>query len=156
MLALPVAFQRRLNFTFVAFLFLWFTTVSASPPRSLPICSIQGSGVSSPYQGWTVRTQGVVTMDLDQAAQRGFFLQAAGCDNLPSTSDGIFVFLGERIDAVATGDRVDVTGGVNEYYGQTELLVAPANIVRLSQSNPLPPIVELNPPFSSEASADLF
>ena len=95
-------------------------------------------------------------MDLDQASQRGFFLQAAGCDNLPSTSDGIFVFLGERIDVVASGDRVEVTGTVNEYYGQTELLVAPANIVRLSQANPLPAIVELNPPFSSGAAPTYF
>jgi uncharacterized protein len=147
-----VFFRRKLNLTFAALFFFWFVPALVSLPRSIPICSIQGSGFSSPYQGRIVRTQGVVTMDLDQASQRGFFLQAAGCDNLPSTSDGIFVFLGERIDVVAAGDRVEVTGQANEYYGQTELVVAPANVILLSHGNPLPPMIELNPPFSNEAA----
>ena len=95
-------------------------------------------------------------MDLDQASQRGFFLQAPDCDNLPSTSDGIFVFLGERIDVVTPGDRVELTGVVNEYYGQTELQVAPANINLLSHGNPLPAMLELNPPFSNDAARAYF
>jgi predicted extracellular nuclease len=155
-LASAVAYRRTLNLIFAALLFFSFTTALASPPRSIPICSIQGSGFSSLFQGRTVRTQGVVTMDLDQASQRGFFLQAAGCDNLPSTSDGIFVFLGQRIDSVTPGDRVEVTGLVNEYYGQTELQVAPANVILLSHGNPLPSMIELNPPFSNEAARAYF
>lgn len=91
-------------------------------------------------------------MDLDQASQRGFFLQAPNCDNLLSTSDGIFVYLGERIDVVSSGDWVDVTGIVDEYFGHTELQVAPANVTVLSHGNPLPAAVELNPPFQNEAA----
>jgi uncharacterized protein len=148
----PITLRRRLNFTFAAFLLFCFIPLQAGPPRYLSICSIQGSGFSSPYQGWTVRTQGIVTMDLDQASQRGFFLQAPSCDNLSSTSDGIFVYLGERIDVVAPGDRLEVTGVVSEYYGQTELQVVPANITLLSHGNPLPAMVELNPPFQKDAA----
>ncbi len=152
----PLAIPHRLNFIIAACLFFWCTPALAGPPRLIPICSIQGNGFSSPYQGRTVRTQGVVTMDLDQASQRGFFLQAANCDNLPSTSDGIFVFLGERLDVVAAGDQMEVTGTVDEYFGQTELQVAPANVKLLSHGNPLPAMVELNPPFSNEPAQIYF
>jgi predicted extracellular nuclease len=152
----PVALQRRLNFTFAALIIFWFVPSQASPPLYRTICSLQDSGFSSPYQGRVVRTQGVVTLDLDQASQRGFFLQEPNCDNLPSTSDGIFVFLGERIDVVTTGDRVELTGTVVEFYGQTELQVAPANINLLSHGNPLPGMVELNPPFASVAAQVYF
>ena len=148
----PIRFRRRLKFSFAVVLLFWLSPALTSLPRYMSICSIQGSGFSSPYQGWTVRTQGVVTLDLDQASQRGFFLQAPGCDNLPSTSDGIFVFLGERIDVVSSGDRVEVTGSVDEYYGHTELQVAASNVTLLSHGNPLPAVVQLNPPFQNEAA----
>ncbi len=152
----PLAFRRSLNFAFATLIFFWFAPAYASPPRLIPVCAIQGIGFSSPYKGWTVRTQGVVTMDLDQATQRGFFLQAANCDNLSSTSDGIFVFLGERIDVVTSGDRVEVTGSVDEYFGQTELQVASANVNVLSHGNALPVAFELNPPFQNDAARSYF
>jgi hypothetical protein len=101
---------RKLNYIVAVTLLFWFAPALANPPYDLPICSIQGSGFSSPFLGWTVRTQGVVILDLDQASQRGFFLQAINCDNHLSTSDGIFVYLGERIDVVSASDRVEVIG----------------------------------------------
>jgi predicted extracellular nuclease len=155
-LNLPLAFRRGLNFAFAALIFFWVAPAYASPPHYIPVCSIQGNSFSSPYQGWTVRTRGVVTMDLDQATQRGFFLQAPNCDNLSSTSNGIFVFLGVRIDVVTTGDQVEVTGFVDEYFGQTELQVAPANVNVLSHDNPLPAVVQLNPPFPNDAVRSFF
>jgi predicted extracellular nuclease len=150
------AFFRRFHFSVAVSLFLWFAPALANPPNYLPVCSIQGSGFRSPFLGRTVRTEGVVTMDLDQVSQRGFFLQATNCDNRLSTSDGIFVYLGERIDMVSSSDRVEVIGSVEEYYGQTELLVAPENVNVLSHGNPLPAVVELNPPFPNDAARSYF
>jgi len=155
-LHLTPALRRSLNFVFAALVFFWFAPAYASPPRLIPVCAIQSNSFSSPYQGWTVRTRGVVTLDLDQATQRGFFLQSPNCDNLSSTSDGIFVFLGERNDVVSPGDQVEVTGFVDEYYGQTELQVAPANVNLLSHGNPLPAAVELNPPFQNDVARSYF
>jgi len=127
-----------------------------SPAVYLPICMLQGSGYSSPYRGRTARTQGVVTLDLDQASKRGFFLQASNCDGNPNTSDGIFVYLGERADVVQAGDRVEASGVVDEYYGETELQAPPASITVLSHDQPLPSALELNPPFEAAAARAYF
>jgi predicted extracellular nuclease len=146
----------RLNLIFAGVLLLGSIPAATSLSPLLPVCFLQGSGFSSPYQGQTVRTRGVVTLDLDQASQRGFFIQAAGCDTNPATSDGIFVYLAERIDVVSSGDRVELTGLVQEYYGNTELQLAPANVIVLSHGNALPAVVELNPPFQNAATRAYF
>ena len=78
--------------------------------------------------------------------------KAPSCDTDPSTSDGIFVYLGERIDAAAIGDRVQVIGIVDEYYGMTEILVAPQDVVQISHDNPLPSPYDLNPPVDNGAA----
>jgi hypothetical protein len=107
-----------------------------SPVAWIPICAIQGSGLTSPYQGRTVVTRGEVTLDLDDAWQRGFYLQAENCDSSPATSDGLFVYLGDRLNVVNSGDLVEVRGIVNEYYGLTEILAAPEDVQVLSSGNP--------------------
>ncbi|MFC1997883.1 endonuclease/exonuclease/phosphatase family protein, partial [Chloroflexota bacterium] len=70
----------------------------------------------------------------------------------PSTSNGIFVYLGERTNIVSTADFIEVSGTVSEYYGLTEISADPANVKLLSKANPLPPAVELNPPFGNALS----
>ena len=123
--------------------------ISALP---LPICAVQGSGLSSPFVGRTVRVSGVVTADFDTGSPKGFFVQSENCDGDPSTSDGIFIFLGERAEVVSVGDRVRVTGLVDEYFGMTEIQASPSGVVVLSSSNPLPSAQELNPPFQNQAA----
>ena len=119
-------------------------------PELTPICQIQGPGFSTPYLGQIVTTQGVVHADLDQTAQRGFFLQAEACDGDPLTSDGIFVYLGQRLDLVQSGDLVEVSGLAQEYYGLTEIAAAPADVLVLSHANPLPIPAALSPPFDNQ------
>lgn len=127
-----------------------------APAVALIPCQIQGSGFSSPYFGQIVQTQGIVTVDLDDSYQRGFYLQANACDGDPATSDGIFVFLGERLDLVNSGDLVSVKGGVSEYYGLTEILTSPEQVVVLSSGNALPPASLLDPPFDPTAARAYF
>lgn len=120
------------------------------------ICKIQGGYFRSPYEGRTLRTQGVVYGDLDASVKRGFYLQSDPCDGDPSTSDGIFVYLGERIDVVNPGDLVEVTGVVQEYFGNTEISSTPGDILLLSAGNSLPAAVDLSPPAEESASSRYF
>jgi predicted extracellular nuclease len=128
------------------------------PRRSswVPICDIQGRGFSSSYDGQTVRFGGLVVADLDTTAEKGFFLQAPGCDEDASSSDGVRVYLGARLDVVQPGDEVEVVGQVKEYFGETELTVNPENVLVLSSGNPLPDPVELNPPFENNLAQVYF
>ncbi len=77
-------------------------------------------------------------------------MQDANCDSNPATSDGIFVSLGERTNIVSVGDIVEVSGTVAENYGWTEISTAPSSVNLLSQGNPLPAEMELNPPFDND------
>jgi uncharacterized protein len=117
-----------------------------APAPYLPICLLQGEGPSSPFTGRYIRTRGIVFADFDQLGQKGFYIQDSRCDNNPSTSDGLFVYLGERIDLVQPGDKVEVSGWVNEYYSMTELRAGPDSVKVLSHSNPLPVARPLAPP----------
>ena len=62
----------RLNFIFAGLILAGSIPVLASSAPLLPVCYLQGSYFSSPYLGRTVRTRGVVTLDLDQASQTRF------------------------------------------------------------------------------------
>ncbi len=122
----------------------------------VPVCEIQGRGFSSPYEGQTVRTGGVVVADLDTTAEKGFYLQAPGCDGDESTSDGVMVYLGMRIDVASSGDQVEVTGQVQEYFGTTELAVSPEAVTVLSVGGLLPAPVPLAPPFDNSQARSYF
>jgi len=123
---------------------------------SLPICAVQGKGFSSPFVGRTVRVNGVVSADFDTSSRNGFFIQNENCDADPSTADGVFIYLEERAEVVSAGDRVRVTGLVQEYYGMTEIQALPADVIVLSSGNPIPPAQELNPPFQNQAARMYF
>ena len=130
---------------------------SSNSPLLLTICQVQGYSFSSPYQGQTVRVRGVVFADLDQKYKRGFFMQHEHCDNKTTTSDGIFVYIGpQKQDVVASGDRVEVTGVVQEYHGKTEINTLPVSVTILSSNSPLPAPVDLSPPFDNDDSRYYF
>ncbi len=112
---------------------------------SIPICAVQGEGETSPYTGQSITIEGLVSADFDQRPPKGFALQQPACDANAATSDGIFVYLGTGEDIVQPGDRVRVSGTVEEHYGLTRLRAAPAEVVVLSRGEPLPAPVPLSP-----------
>ncbi len=82
------------------------------------IHDVQGNGATSPIVGSTVTVEGVVTANFQGANKlKGFFLQEedADADADPNTSEGIFIFCSTCPTAVAEGQRVKVTGTVNEF-----------------------------------------
>lgn len=119
------------------------------------ICAIQGKWYSSPYENKSVITRGVVFADFDATYQKRFFIQDDGCDANPATSNGLMIYTGQRLDVVQPGDRVEVLGVVQEYYGQTELQVEPNHVTILSRGNPLPAPADLTPP-ADAATAPLY
>ena len=130
--------------------------VSAEPSEIIPICEIQGDGFSSPYVGETLTAGGIVHTDLDETWKNGFFMQDEDCDEDPTTSDGIYVYLGEKGDVVDSGEYVEVSGTVQEYYGLTELSASPEDVTVLSSGNPLPAVLDLTPPFNNDVSRVYF
>lgn len=127
------------------------------------VWQVQGSGACSPLisvactlTANTVKT----TVDIAPAVVTvvgpdGFAMQSrpADSDNDPATSDGVWVYTFSttvpRSDAgvdIAVGDLVQVTGGVKEYFGLTEVEVtttrnAGNSIVVLASGVDLPPAV---------------
>jgi len=112
----------------------------------IPICTIQGRYFSSAYVDQEVSARGVVYADLEETGSRGFFMQDENCDADPQTSNGIFVYLDEKYNLVASGDYVEVSGTVAEHYGRTELVTAPEGVTILGEGEPPPATIELNPP----------
>ena len=113
-----------------------------------PISAVQGSGNSSPLNGRSVTIRGIVTGDFqdddaDMASDLGgFFVQSESADGDPSTSDGIFIYdaNGTGVDVVA-GDRVVVTGGVQEHFGETQ--ISATMVERAGSGTPQPVDFEL-------------
>ncbi|HNP36266.1 MAG TPA: ExeM/NucH family extracellular endonuclease [Woeseiaceae bacterium] len=109
------------------------TTIEDSSP--LRIGDVQGNGAQSPYVGATVKISGIVSGDFqDNDADEhsnlgGYYLQDESPDDDPRTSDAIFVFDGQRpkVD-VAVGDRVMVSGMVQEFFGETQLAAVNTHI----------------------------
>lgn len=123
-----------------------------SPSAYTTICRVQGDKFVSPRLGEYVTVIGIVYADLDETSRKGFFIQQENCDANPSTSDGIFIYTGQVLDLVNSGDLVQVSGWVNEFYEMTELSVMPEKVWVVSRSNPLPAPVELAPPFDNLTS----
>jgi predicted extracellular nuclease len=124
--------------------------------ETVTICEIQGDGYSSALLGEEVTVEGVVTLDLDQAWQRGFYIQHESCDGDANTSDGLFVYLGAQEQVVGAGDWVHVDGVVGEYYGLTEVISSATQVVIVSQGHPFPAPVNLNPPYENENARAYF
>ena len=135
---LPSSFSRFLAAYLSLAVCLSAVSSRAAPAALVSTCAIQGSGAATPYAGQTVTVRGIVFADLDTASKKGFFIQHENCDADPSTSDGIFVYLGSQTDVVSVGDGVEVTGTAQEYYEMTEIVAAPGDVSLLSNGNPLP------------------
>ncbi len=113
---------------------------SPPPAASVRIFDIQGTGHTSPRNGQSVATGGIVTARLNN----GFYLQDPEGDGNPATSDGIFVFTSSA-PTVQVGDAVTVNGSVTEYVpgGATTNNLSITEIVSptvtvISSGNPLP------------------
>ena len=106
------------------------TTATPGPPSSggTQISEVQGPGNASPLSGQTVTVSGIVSGDFqdnDADTARdlgGFYVQQETPDSDPMSSEGIFVFDGNTpATHVNVGDRVDITGSVAEYFGETQI-----------------------------------
>ena len=92
----------------------------------IPIPQLQGRGSLSPYDGKAVSTSGVVTA-VQQGSRAGFFLQDVTGDGDAATSDAIFVATPKlppsKLAAIVPGQRVDVSGTVDEVNSFTTLML---------------------------------
>ena len=121
-------------------------TITVNPPAGqvFPIAEIQGTDDSSPLQGLTLTTRGVVTAMYPTGGINGIYIQTGGSggtpDATPGASDGIFVFGSQsRPAGVEVGDSVEVTGEVTEFNGLTEIIPSAGGVVELA--TPLAPVV---------------
>ncbi|WP_026314215.1 ExeM/NucH family extracellular endonuclease [Actinomadura flavalba] len=112
-------------------------------PVTHQIADVQGAGAATPLAGQTVRVEGVVTGDFQNADQlKGFFVQDPTPDRDPATSDGIFVY---GTQPVAPGDRVRVTGRVSEYSGATQITPTAVDACGRGSIRPAPVRLPLPP-----------
>ena len=88
-------------------------SVNVQAPQAVThsIMQIQGNGDTSPLANTVQTTEGVLTLKVAS----GFFMQDENGDGDPTTSDGIFVYLGSNSTGANVGDKVRVTGTVQEY-----------------------------------------
>jgi hypothetical protein len=114
--------------------------------ETVPIWAIQGPGFRSPYVMKAVTTEGIVTGVFPDLG--GFWIQEARTDQNPLTSAGLFINTSLAEIPIVSGDQVQVIGTAREIAQQTQIFVAnpKTDIDILSQGNPLPNAVELNPP----------
>jgi len=112
------------------------------PPTSIP--AIQGNGPASSLVGQDVTVGGVVTGDFQsndgdpQHDLGGFFIQSIPDADFV-TSDGIFIFDGSTpATDVDAGDSVEVTGTVNEYFGETQITASSVRVVGVGAILPIP------------------
>ncbi|SNS31135.1 5'-nucleotidase C-terminal domain-containing protein [Tropicimonas sediminicola] len=75
----------------------------------LTISEIQGSGLTSDYDGEVVRTTGIVTA----VSANGYYLQSAVGDGDDATSDAIYVF--DFSHGLSVGDEIEIVASVTEY-----------------------------------------
>jgi len=109
-------------------------------PTPLLISEVQGAGAASTRVGEFVTVTAIVVGDFqnnDGDALRdlgGFFLQeeTADSDGNAMTSEGIFVFDGAGLTDVNIGDRVEVTGTVEEFFGKTQISADTVTVIEAS------------------------
>lgn len=126
--------------------------VPESPAPSSDVDStigpLQGTGPTSPKINQMVTFQGVVTAVTADKNASGItfytvFVQDSG-DGLPETSDAIPVFTARERPAVRPGDRVEVTGKVEEFFGLTEVVQDDLNIQTIANNHKIPAPAELS------------
>jgi len=103
--------------------FSYVVTESCGDPY-IPTYEIQGSGMSTPFYGMELSTEGIVVGDFQtdgyvSGTKNGFYIQALTGDGDPSTSDGLFVYYYD--EDVQVGDHVRIRGTATEYYDLTQI-----------------------------------
>lgn len=129
------------------------------PVSAILISAIQGSGLASPVVGQTLTVEGIVVGDFQGGTGvglGGFFVQEedADADANPMTSEGIWVFDQTGAVDVNVGDKVTVTGQIQEANDLTEIDVTAAggSVSIVSTGNTLPTAASLDLPVSSEGA----
>jgi len=120
--------RAGMGFTFLAGMVLILTINGSMAQDDLTAINvIQGEGLASPLIGENISVEAIVVGDFQGKDKlNGFYLQEedSDTDNLPETSEGIFVYdpgvLG-KTENISTGDTVQVTGVVKETYGLTQI-----------------------------------
>ncbi|MGV0362617.1 ExeM/NucH family extracellular endonuclease [Corynebacterium minutissimum] len=104
----------------------------AEPGSTVTIPDIQGTGAESPLKGQTVTTQGVVTaVWKGEKSLNGFTIQTPGTGATAPTeaSEAVFVYTGGTGFYPSIGESVEVTGSVDEYYGQTQIALTQGSVL---------------------------
>jgi len=148
----PIQLQAVCLTVLLPITMLWTALSPDNPIERVSLCEIQGDGLISPFVNQTVETLGLVFDDQDESSQRGFFIQDEECDGRDSTSDGIYVYMGQSANVVSDGDVVEVRGTIREYHGLTEISSNPEDIVVVSSGHSYPQAVVLDPPEDRQAS----
>lgn len=109
-----------------------------APDVVTPIREIQGTGATTPLDGTTVTTRGIVTAAYPTGGYNGFFLQTPGTGGAVdaathTASDAIFVYGSAATALVAQGDYVEVTGTAGEFSGQTQITADAAAVSILTE-----------------------
>ncbi|MGH3353090.1 MAG: ExeM/NucH family extracellular endonuclease [Nocardioides sp.] len=124
------------------------TAGAATTAEAVAIADIQGTGTSSPLDGETVTTSGIVTAAYPSGGFFGFYLQTPGSGGsldlgAHDASDAVFVYQPRSAGAVTVepGDVVTVTGEVTEYAGLTEVSVAAAGDIVTDGTGSIDPVV---------------
>lgn|GEM_PF-930458 len=110
-------------------------TTAPSPSGATPITEIQGEGDTSPLNGQTVTTEGIVTAQYPTGGLNGFVIQMpTGAEGVAkpagSASTGLFVYTGSNAtlqQGLKIGDSVRVRGKVGEFNGQTQISASTVN-----------------------------
>lgn len=125
-------------------------------PPATGIGAIQGTGSTATPGTYTI--EAVVTAVYSAWSPAGFYVQEedADADADPNTSNAIFV---ASTAAVAVGDRVSITGTVQEN-GLTpsfnQAVIIPNSVTVVNSGNPLPTLTEVSLPLSSTADLERF
>ena len=115
----------------------------AEPGSTVTIPDIQGTGAESPLKGQTVTTQGVVTaVWKGEKSLNGFTIQTPGTGETAPTeaSEAVFIYSGGTGFYPSIGESVEVTGSVDEYYGQTQIALSTGSVL----SDALPAVTPLS------------
>lgn len=115
----------------------------AEPGSTITIPEIQGTGAESPLKGQTVTAQGVVTAVWQgEKSLNGFTIQTPGTGQTAPTeaSEAVFVYTGGTGFYPKIGESVEVTGSVDEYYGQTQITLSTGSVL----SDALPAVTPLS------------
>lgn len=114
----------------------------AEPGSTVTIPEIQGTGAESPLKGQNVTTQGVVTAVWQgEKSLNGFTIQTPGTGQTApaEASEAVFVYTGGTGFYPEIGESVEVTGTVDEYFGQTQIALSNGSVL----SDALPAVTPL-------------